>query len=140
YVEGGMLRILDLYSESGIFVNDSRGREATVFAGVTLTIGNMSYAVEALEDHDAPDFNLDQDIQGAAYSSHVELPPKEGLVFIDGEYCDIVFDDSSFKPLTEIPKIYVEGDYIDLDELVPTLEITYPVADKRLEVISYVNG
>lgn len=140
YVEGELLRVLDLYSESGVFVNGSRVREATVFSGDTLTIGNMSFSVETVEELDAPVFNPDQDIQGTAYESHVEIPPKEGLVFIDGEYCDIVFDDSGFKPLTEIPKIYIDGDYIDLDESVPTLEISYPVADKRLEVISYING
>lgn len=139
-VQGEMLKVLDLYSESGVFVNGTRVQEATVFPGDTLTIGNVSFSVEALEELDAPVFNPDQDIQGTAYSTHVELPPKEGLVFIDGEYCDILFDDSNFKPLTAIPKIYVDGDYVHLDESVSTEEIAFPVSDKRLEVISYING
>jgi len=139
-LQGEVLKVLDLYSEGGVFVNGNRVDEASIFPGDTLTIGTISFAVESLEDEVAPIFNPDQDIQSVEIPSHVELPPREGLVFIDGEYCDIQFDESNFKPLNSIPKIHINGDYVELDESETPLEIAYSVKDKRLEVISYVNG
>lgn len=135
--EGFMVK--DLYSEGGVYVNGRRVEEATVFNGDTLTIGTVSFSVEGLEDA-APIFNPDEEIRSVATPAFVELPPREGLVFIDGEYCDIQFDDSNFKPLSSIPKIHINGEYVELDESEAPLEIAYSTKDKRLEVISYVNG
>lgn len=135
--EGFMVK--DLYSEGGVFVNGRRVDEASVFPGDTLTIGTLSFAVEGLEDH-APVFNPDEAIVSVETPAAVELPPRPGLIFIDGEYCDIEFDDSKFKPLTEIPKIHVDGEFIELDQTEEVLDIGYSIKDKRLEIISYVNG
>lgn len=139
YLKGEGFQIKDLYSEGGIFVNGKRVEEATVFSGDTITIGTLSFTVEGYEDA-APIFNPDAEIAAVETPSFVELPPREGLVFIDGEYCDIKFDDSGFEPLAAIPKIHINGDYIQLDETEAPLDIVHPVKDKRLEVISYVNG
>jgi pSer/pThr/pTyr-binding forkhead associated (FHA) protein len=138
-VKGEGCMIKDLYSEAGIYLNGSRVEEATVFPGDTLTIGTLSFVLESLEEK-AKVFNPDEAIAFIAPTSFVELPPREGLTFIDGEYCDITFDDSSFKPLSAIPKIHIHGDYVELDESIEPLEITHSIKDKRLEVISYVNG
>lgn len=139
YAKGEGFMIKDLYSESGIFVNGTRVDEASVFPGDTLTIGTLSFVVEGLEEV-VPVFNPDEDIKAVPQEFHVELPPKQGLVFIDGEYCDIQFDDSGFKPLSKIPDLYIKGDYIELDQTEAPLEISHSVKDKRLEIISYVNG
>lgn len=139
YLKGEGFQIKDLYSEGGIFVNGKRVDEATVFSGDTITIGTLSFSVEGYEDA-APIFNPDAEIAAVETPSFVELPPREGLVFIDGDYCDIKFDDSGFEPLASIPKIHINGDYIQLDETEAPLDIIHPVKDKRLEVISYVNG
>lgn len=135
--EGFMVK--DLYSEGGVFVNGRRVDEASVFPGDTLTIGTLSFAVEGLEEK-APVLNPDEAIVSIETPAAVELPPRPGLIFIDGEYCDIEFDDSKFKPLTEIPKIHVDGEFIELDQTEEVLDIGYSVKDKRLEIISYVNG
>lgn len=140
YVKGEGFMVKDLYSESGVFVNGKRVDEACVFAGDTITIGTLSFSVDSLEDAKAPIFNPDAQIAAVEAPTHFELPAKEGLVFIDGEYCDIKFDDSGFEPLAKIPEIVVNGDYIALDSTEIPLDIVHSTKDKRLEVISYVNG
>ena len=135
--EGFMVK--DLYSEGGVYVNGRRVEEASVFPGDTLTIGTLSFAIEGLEEN-VPVFNADEAIVAIETPTSVELPPRPGLIFIDGEYCDIEFDDSNFKPLTEIPKISVNGEFIDLEQTQEVLDIGYAIKDKRLEIISYVNG
>lgn len=140
YVKGEGMQILDLYSESGVFVNGKRVQEASVFAGDTVTIGTLTFSVEIFEDAVTPIFNPDEEIVPVETPSFFELPPKEGLVFIDGEYCDIKFDDSHFEPLAEIPKVVINGEYVELEESEVPLDIVHPIKGKRLEVISYVNG
>lgn len=135
--EGFMVK--DLYSEGGVYVNGRRVDEASVFPGDTLTIGTLSFAIEGLEEN-VPVFNADEAIVSVETPTSVELPPRPGLIFIDGEYCDIEFDDSNFKPLTAIPEIAVNGEFIDLDQTEEVLDIGYAIKDKRLEIISYVNG
>ncbi len=137
--EGIMVK--DLYSEAGVYVNGRRVEECFVGAGDVLTIGNLSFSVECLEEK-AQIVNLDEAIIPAmpAEAQHFELPPKEGLIFIDGEYCDIHFDESSFKPLDTRPEVQFTGEYVQLEESVEPLEIAYTTKSKRLEVISYVNG
>ena len=138
-IKGEGFMIKDLYSEGGVFVNGRRVDEANVFPGDTLTIGTVSFSIEGL-DEVVPVFNPDEEIAVAAAPAFVELPPREGLVFIDGEYCDIQFDDSGFEPLSSIPKISINGEYVELDGQDAPLDIAYSTKDKRLEVISYVNG
>lgn len=138
-VKGEGFMIKDLYSETGVFVNGKRVDEASVFPGDTITIGTLSFAVEGLED-EASVFNPDEEIKTIETPSFVELPPREGLVFIDGEYCDIKFDDSGFEPLAAIPEIHINGEYVELDQTEAPLDIVHLTKHKRLEVISYVNG
>jgi hypothetical protein len=132
--------VKDLYSESGVFVNGKRVEECFVTAGDVLTIGTMSFAVDALEDA-APVFNADEMISPAAQiMATIALPPREGLVFIDGEYCDIQFDESAYEPLTSLLTSNFEGDYVELDHTIEALEIAHNVKTKKLEIISYMNG
>ncbi len=134
-VKGEGFQVLDLFSEAGVFVNGKRVQEASVFAGDTLTIGTISFSIECLEEK-AQIVNLDEAVAVAEAPSFFELPPREGLVFIDGEYCDITFDDSTFKPLSSIPKIAINGEYVELEQTQAPLDIIHPIKDKRLEVIS----
>ncbi len=141
FVKGEGLMIKDLYSEAGIFVNGKRVDESFVGAGDVLTIGNLSFQAELLEDA-PPVFNVDEMIEAvhAEAPSHFEIPSKEGLVFIDGEYCDIKFDESEWKPASVIPMARFSGDYVDLDQSLEALEIVHQTKDRRLEIISYMNG
>jgi hypothetical protein len=135
--EGFMVK--DLYSEAGVFVNGTRVEEAFVSSGDILTLGTMSFSIDALEDA-VPLYDSDQMIKPLEILSSVELPSREGLFFIDGEYCDIQFDESQFRPLTSLPNLGFKGDFIDLDQSDEPLNITHSVKDKRLEIITYMNG
>jgi hypothetical protein len=136
--EGFMVK--DLYSEGGVYINGKRVEESFVTAGDVLTIGTLSFSVDALEDA-APVFNADEMISPAAQIiSSITLPPREGLIFIDGEYCDIQFDESAYKPLTSLVSAQFTGDYVDLDQTIEALDITHNVKTKKLEVITYMNG
>lgn len=132
--------VKDLYSESGVYVNGKRVEESFVSPGDVLTIGTLSFSIESL-DEEVPVFNPDEAISPAAQLiSNIELPPREGLVFIDGEYCDIQFDESNFKPLTKLPTTEFKGEYVELDQTIEAMEIAYNVQKKKLEIVSYMNG
>jgi hypothetical protein len=134
------LMVKDLSSESGIFLNGKRVEECFVNSGDVLTIGTISFAVDSL-DEEVPVFNPDEFIiPTPQMMKSVEIPAHEGLVYIDGEYCDIQFDESHFRPLTHLPIPQFNGDYVELDETIEPLEISHNVKTKKLEVISYMNG
>ena len=136
--EGFMVK--DLYSEGGVFVNGKRVEECFVTHGDVLTIGTLSFSVDAIEDS-SPVYNPDESISPAAkLISSITLPPREGLVFIDGEYCDIQFDESGYKPLSSLVSTEFKGDYVELDQTIEALEIAHNVKTKKLEIISYMNG
>lgn len=141
FVKGEGLMVKDLYSEAGVFVNGKRVHESFLGSGDVLTIGNLSFAAEGLEDA-PPVFNPDETIEDLKVepNHHFEVPEKEGLVFIDGEYCDIKFNEDSWKPVTSIPMPQFSGEFVDLDVTEEALEIVHQTKDRRLEVISYVNG
>lgn len=136
--EGFMIK--DLYSEGGVFVNGKRVDEAFVNPGDVLTIGTLSFAIECL-DEEVSIFNPDELITRIETApSHIELPPREGLVFIDGEYCDIQFDESGYKPLDSLLNVQFKADYVDLDQTLEPVDIVHSTKDKRLEIVSYMNG
>lgn len=141
FIKGEGVMVKDLYSEAGVFVNGKRVQESFVGAGDVLTIGNLSFSAEFLEDA-PPVFNADSTIEAMQVepNAHFEIPQREGLVFIDGEYCDIKFDESEWKPSTKIPLTLFNGDYVDLDQSLEALEIVHQTKDRRLEIISYMNG
>lgn len=136
--EGFMVK--DLYSETGVFVNGTRVEESFVNPGDVLTIGTLSFSIEALQDS-GPVFNADEAIAVTAVApSFVELPPRAGLVFVDGEFCDIQFNDSEFKPLNTLPDLTFDKEYVQLDDSMDSLELSHKTQDKRLEIVSYLNG
>lgn len=141
FVKGEGFMVKDLYSEGGVFVNGRRVEESFVGPNDVLTIGNLSFSAELLEDA-PPVFNPDEQIVSSHVEapSHFELPSKEGLVFIDGEYCDIKFNDEAWTPSNKIPLVQFNGEYVDLDNSIEPLEIVHQTKDRRLEVISYING
>ncbi|MGE3611322.1 MAG: FHA domain-containing protein [Bacteriovoracaceae bacterium] len=131
--------IKDLCSESGIYLNGRRQTDAFVNVGDTLTVGTLSFMVEGLES-DIQVIDPDQSMNIQPKTEVVELPPREGLIFIDGDYCDIQFDDSVFKPLTSPLEMRFERNFVELEESQGAVELNQFKQDQRLEIISYVNG
>jgi hypothetical protein len=138
--KGETLKVLDLESEAGVFVNGNRVESAFVLPGDTITFGTVSFVVDFLEDAKLPVYNPDEHIQNTQLPTFTEIPTTEGLTFIDGEYCDILFDDSHFEPLTSIPHKSIEDGYVELEESASSEEIVHFVNEKRLEFITYMNG
>lgn len=138
-IKGEGFMVKDLYSEGGVYVNGTRVEEAFVNPGDVLTIGTLSFGIDAL-DEGAQIINEDADKMVLAAQSSAPLPPREGMIFIDGEYCDIKFDESKWRPLESVPTMGFKGEYVDLDFSQEPLDIVHPVKDKRLEIITYMNG
>lgn len=100
-------RIIDLDSENGIYLNGERVNASYFSAGDIIRIGAIEFHMEELqvegdvqvEDQDSGKVKALGEKQILEMPS--ELPPVPGLVVIDGEYCDIVFDDEGFVPVTE---------------------------------------
>jgi len=134
------LIVKDLCSEAGVFVNGKKVSESFVGAGDVLTIGTLSFSVDCYLD-DSPLHNPDSAIELISKGDHfVELPQTEGLFYIDGDYCDIKFDDSLFRPVQSLPNFSGPKDFIDLDEKDKSLDLVNSVQKKRLEIISYSGG
>jgi outer membrane biosynthesis protein TonB len=134
------LLVKDLCSDSGIFVNGTRINEAILQAGDTLTVGNNNYQVEVSED-------IDFELAGLPITpsffqnESMALPEHAGnMVFIDGEYCDVLFNDKDFIPRSNVPALEYQNEYDDLEELEVSFDLATVVEEKRLEIISYING
>ncbi len=120
-------KIIDLESDNGIFLNGKKVEQSYFCEGDTLRVGPIELHIEeefkesigesAFEDQDA---GVVEKIKSAdILDMSPELPPLPGLVVIDGEYCDIVFDKSTEKNFDHIPaldnKIKVDS-YIDPED------------------------
>ena len=127
--EGGTL--IDLASENGSYINNQRVEKAFFSAGDILRFGALEFHVQEwsdeekveVENQDTAVERIDQD-QWQKLPS--ELPPLPGLTVIDGEYCDIVFDDDHFIPLQDNPLANIalaKEEYVDLvkedEEILP---------------------
>lgn len=132
--------IKDLCSEKGIFVNGTKISECFVAPGDVVMLGNVAFELMSVEDQ-VPLFNLDEHLTPVTGDEIPALPPKEGLIFIDGDYCDIEFDEGDFTPLQSTPLSYFErGEYEQTDDLQASIDMSEKTSDWRVEVITYVNG
>ena len=138
------LLIKDLFSHAGIFVNGNRIQDGFVGHGDILSFGNLSFTVEMMGENVQALSDDDSHLQASV--THIdapEIPQEEGLVFIDGDFCNIIFDESNFKPLTTLPELVRPeslNSYIELESGSEALEVVHKINGKRLEVITYMNG
>jgi outer membrane biosynthesis protein TonB len=145
-------KIIDLDSDNGIYLNGARV-EKTFFAdGDTLRFGPIELHIqERTEEGNTPKFE-DQDAgivekmeEAKITELPPELPPMPGLVVIDGEYCDIVFDDEAFGSSDKVAA--TEEEY-DFKEFIDTEEIDerdiQPISREKdelaIEVTVLMNG
>ncbi|MCF8058373.1 MAG: AgmX/PglI C-terminal domain-containing protein [Bacteriovoracaceae bacterium] len=144
-------KIIDLDSDNGIFLNGAK-QDKTFFAdGDVLRFGLIEFHVEEriVETAGQPAFeDQDEGIVEVLDESHItdlppELPPVPGLVVIDGEYCDIVFDEENFKPVDHIPATESKlsfDDYIDPEDEREISPIARSKDELAVEVTILVNG
>ncbi|MFP5457778.1 MAG: FHA domain-containing protein [Bacteriovoracia bacterium] len=142
-VAGESLRVLDLASTNGTFVNGRRVRDGELFVGDTLTIGDLAFNLEAFEDSLAF-VDCEAEVASLAMAvaqAHVHVPDRAGLTLVDQEYCDLTLKASS-ADLIQKPPFYLHGD-VDgeaLDSTVAPLDLVQDHPDNRLEVIVYSSG
>lgn len=152
-VEDAGFTVIDLASENGVFVSSKSVERGFAAAGDIIKLGSVELHLEEIVitskkeevriiDHDQETVKLSDDDLGVFIP---ELPPHPGLVVIDGEYCDIVFDDKSFTPLNETPilentKTLDFKNYIDVDENKETLPILRSNEEDAIEVVVLSNG
>lgn len=145
--------IIDLESDNGVKINNQTTNRGFFNNGDVIQLGNLEFhigeeLVEAQKNIEIIQ-NLDKDIEiiERDYEEEInhQLPPKEGLVIIDGEYCDIIFDDNG-STIDHIPA-FLSGvnsnDYIDIedrDEEKPLPEIIKESNKESIEVTFLVGG
>src|SRR5690606_25045244 len=95
------ITIIDLDSENGVWVNGQRVQRAHVGDGDRLRFGPVEFLMQEVVNSADQFIDVDQDVikleEEDIGSLLPGLPPKEGLVVIDDEYCDITFDESNFE-------------------------------------------
>ncbi len=132
--------VKDLCSEKGIFVNGTKVSECFVAPGDVIMLGNVAFELMSVEDQ-VPLFNADEHLTPVTGDEIPALPPREGLTFIDGDYCDIEFDESSFSPIFISPLTQFENnDFKVTDELTESIDVSEKSNDWKVEVVTYVNG
>ena len=119
-------KVIDLESSNGLYVNGERIKNCFFSEGDIIKFGPVEFHTHEefiegkketsyLEDQDSSVKRIDE---LSILEKPQELPPVEGLVVIDGEYCDIVFDESNFSPIDDIPAHQtINKDFIDYEEL-----------------------
>ncbi len=99
HLDDGIL-LVDLESNNGTFVNGESIQRHFVCDGDHLKFADVDYRVE--ETILATFVDVDKDVVSINSQSEaipVAIPEKTGLVLIDDEYCDIVFDEMDVSPV-----------------------------------------
>ena len=120
-------KIIDLSSGGGIKINGKEVKEGHFGVGDRLSIGAVKLLLVDFEDEEGEqreEVERAELVQMPTPPSPVQspvtpMPSHGGLQLIDGEYCDITFDDSSFAPLSLLPTQrpeFAHRDYIDISE------------------------
>lgn len=136
-------KIIDLESSNGIYVNGERVNSCFFCEGDIIKFGPVEFHVheqfvniekneDLFEDQDKTVKKIDEI---TIIEKPQELPPKEGLVVIDGEYCDIIFDESQYSPVSDIPAHQFSAkEYVEFDENEEQIEIFRHDDNKAIEV------
>jgi len=108
-LDSGELLIKDLSSEKGTKVNGEVVTECRLHHGDVLNIGGIELLI---------DLGVTQQIE-----NNSEVKRNSEMVMIDGEECDIIFDDSNFSPIDEIPSTKIDEDFIEIEEVNQPVEV-----------------
>lgn len=147
-VENGVISVIDLQSDNGVWLNGQRVERAQLGDGDRLRFGPVEFLMEEIASETDRIEDVDQDVirleEEDIGSLLPELPPREGMVVIDGEYCDITFDESAFQPVN-IASILSRA--IDSRNFVDTAEeeeidddLVINIDDRSIEVMVLSNG
>ena len=144
---GDGAEIVDLKSANGILINKNLATRSYFTEGDVIAIGGLVFAVELSSEirgtGDQVLHNHDENVSVLHPSLErplsVGLRPKEGMVVIDEEYCDITFDEQGFSPDNSLQLDHptIVKDYIGFDrEDEESIEIQRKLKSHSLEVIT----
>lgn len=134
------VRVIDLASTNGTFVNGKRIKEGTLFLGDTLTIADIALNVgQAISDQTLT--NAEAAVAGlnsAVAQSSMSVPDRAGLTLIDQEYCDL---DLNATDLATPARFDVgQESEEELDSVDRPLDLVEGKTKDRIEVITYSCG
>ncbi len=139
----GMMLIMDLNSANGVFVNGSRITSITpITIEDSVTIGSIHYTVISGEEK-ATFEQLDSEVAFISSDEKVYVPTQlsGNEILIDDEYCDIIFDESHFNPITEVAVKNISiSDYIQLEEIDESFELEKRDYAKCIQVTTLTTG
>lgn len=115
--------LIDLNSQNGSYISGNKLKEGKFHAGDRLQFGMAEFFIEESfhetfldQDHGRLKVISTEIVENKPF----ELPPVNGLQIIDGEYCDIVFDESAYQPFESLPVAHLDlalgENYIDPSE------------------------
>ncbi|MCY4643430.1 MAG: FHA domain-containing protein [Bacteriovoracales bacterium] len=114
--EKGQVDVYDLNSKNGTFINDKKITKGELRQGDSLKIGRSILGLEKKKTEIEADAKTEIKKEGPSIPISNE---KSTLREIDGELCDIIFDDSSFKYFDSLPtqnREFKDRSYIDFDD------------------------
>lgn len=143
-------KIIDLGSENGVSINGRKIEMQSFSPGDIIKFGPLEFRVDDIIEIQKSGENLIDDIDESVKiinSSQLEdtsdqLPPMPGLSVIDGEYCDITFNEDSHdnsKQAEATSNAYDRSEYIDIthigeDAQVHNLPIVKEMEGQSIEV------
>jgi len=141
--EGGA-KVIDLESNNGTYINSESIENGTIYPGDSVQFANEIFNLDEIidelqrnetiiEDEDM-DIHTIQDLEGQ-HPTPV-LPPVPGLVIIDGEYCDIKFDEEEYTPVKSLDLVETLDTkaFIEVDETKDFIPIARKNDSKAIQV------
>ncbi len=144
-LRGENLKVIDLASTNGTFVNGKRIQQTELFSGDVLTIADLAFNVNLLEEQEILVVDAEKDVgvlvAAAQADAPIFIPDRAGLTLVDQEYCDLTIPIRPEDIVTE-PTFYLHGDEPSeaLDSTVEPLDLEVNKAEVRLEVVVYSSG
>ena len=147
FIKDGEYFIKDLESSNGTFVNGFHADKNTFFSlEDNITLGELHFTVSSsLEKVDIELLDKDLITTQTAQDSKIYIPEKinDNDILIDGEYCNILFDDSTeFKhQQNDIIKQRINlENYIDTDNFEESFDLRNEKDGDILQVTTAING
>lgn len=142
-VDGEGVRVIDLASTNGTYVNGRRIKEALLMPGDTLTLADLAFQLEVLS-HTTELVNCEAAVTALAsvtsIPAAVEVPERAGLVLIDQEYCDLELKVSEDQLLHGTTFQVNEASGEELESFEAPLDLLEDNAQKLVEVVTYTSG
>lgn len=135
------VRVIDLASSNGTFVNGKRVKDTTLFLGDTLTIADIAFnlgnAISDLKLENSESSVVGKKVADAATTS-VVIPEREGLVLIDQEYCDLNLISGDLRTASSFGVSLDDAEA--LESIDAPLDLVQEQTKDRVEIVTYSCG